>query len=176
MKAMTLIAALLLLTTTTFAGTLKLSGMGVDDKPCSAEISYNEANQLTDVKLDGATKDFEIIAETSKGYGPKSSISPRGASEILSMFQEEKELYKKMTYRWSYLKGADVYRLTVADLKKDAPAGKDDEDLKFIGGKFEIELHYDNEGNLVKVEAVNDFRTLKIIKLGSKKFTCALVP
>lgn len=148
------------------------NGIGVDQKSCSVEISYNEQNELTAVKLSGATKDFEIIAETSKGYGPQSSISPGGADEILSMFQESKELYKKFQYKWGFLKGAEIYTLTLADLKKDMKPS--DDDLKFIGGKFELELHYSEDGSLSRVVAENSFKTLKFIKLGSKKFTCSV--
>lgn len=168
-----ILAATLFLSTTTFAKTITIDGIGVDAKPCSAIVTINdETKQLTDVKLSGATKDFEIIAETSKGYGPQKSIHPRGADQILNMFQETPKLYEQFSYKWSFLRQAEVYTLTSKDMLADVPESENE--LKFINGVFEVALHYNDEGDINQVTAKSNFKTLKIVTLGSKKFSCEL--
>lgn len=168
-----ILAVTLLFTTTTFAKVISINGNGVDGKPCSAVVTINdETKQLTDVKLSGATKDFEIIAETSKGYGPQKSVSPRGADQILEMFQESPKLYEQFSYKWSWLRQAEVYTLTSKDMLADVPESENE--LKFINGVFEVALQYNNEGDVYQVDAKSNFKTLKIVTLGSKKFSCQL--
>jgi hypothetical protein len=156
-------SAFLLLSNMAFAAeTQVLKGTGVDGKACSVKI-VSDKHEIKSVELTGATEQYEILAETSSGYGPKREISPRGASEIISFLQQSPSLYKELQMSSGVFSDSVSYKLDTSDLPGS-------EDLGAIKGKVLIKLNY-KYNKLSKVH-VNFKGKALFVTLASSTFEC----
>lgn len=154
-------AAALFLSLGASAATQTLQGTGIDGKPCSVQIERQET-VLQSVKLDGASKVFEILSETGTGYGPQTRIAPRGASEIISPVDS---ILGKFKHAENFFSNGETFSLDTSDLPRS------EEELGGIKMTIELELSYSGD-ELVRVSATSRAKALLVATLASSKFIC----
>lgn len=159
-----LLGSFLLLSNVALANeTYVLKGKGVDGKACSVRI-VSDKHEIKSIDLNGATEQYEILAETESGYKPKRSISERGGSEIISFLQKNPSLYKELQTSSGVFTDSMSYKLDTSDLPRTS------EDLGGIKAKVLIKLNFQNK-KLSKVH-VNFKGKALFITLASSTFEC----
>ncbi|QDK36255.1 hypothetical protein [Bdellovibrio sp. NC01] len=142
-----------------------LQGRGIDGKACAVTI-VRDGNNLKSVKLQGASKVFEILSENGGSYGPKTSINSRGGEEVLQLAEENQALYKYFTHSENIFSNGEVFKLDTNDIPRNG-----EESLKGIKMVIQLGLDYDGE-ELVGVKAQSKAKALLVATLASSQFTC----
>ncbi|MDG0814758.1 hypothetical protein [Bdellovibrio svalbardensis] len=141
-----------------------MKGIGIDGKACAVKI-VREGDLLKSVILEGASQVFEIIAEKSDGYGPRTEIREKGGGEVLGIAEESKGMYSYFTHSENIFSNGETFKLDTNDLPQTG------ESLKGLKMIIQIGLRYDGN-ELVSVKAQNKAKALLVATLASAQFTC----
>jgi len=139
----------------------QLKGKGINGKDCMVEV-IKDAQTLHSVKLTGASKIFEILADTPDGYRPRTYISENGAPEVISLLTDNPELFQRMSVSYATFGNSITYKLDSSDISSEDTGG--------IKGIIKIKLSF--KGNqLSKVDASFKGRAF-VFTLASSEFEC----
>ena len=143
---------------------LKLDGKGIDGTACSVMIE-KEGKKITKLEIIGATKMFEIIAETNKGYLPSTRITSYGGRDMTDLMKDMVTYFKPNK---NIFAAANSYVLDTNDIPKNG----DQESLGMLKMRVTMSMSLDVETKeLTEIRIVEKMKAA-LITLASSDFIC----
>jgi hypothetical protein len=147
------------------AETLKMTGVGLDGRPCSVEI-MKDGDLFRDLKVTGSARVFEILSDRGTSYGPRREILTNSAEKAFGILYDEPTLIQYATRSENWFSEGETYVLTSDDMPI-----RSEETLGGFSMKIQLELNY-SQGQLDSVKSTAAFKVLTIAPVATATFTC----